>query len=71
MTTIDGTAHSGLAVICLEPENPYDFIVYDTLICEGNEVVYTIPPAKYAEGIPLDVFWLWSEIPNCWNSGCF
>jgi len=41
---------TGLAVFCLEPRNPKDFIQFDTIICEGNTRIYTIPPVDYANG---------------------
>jgi hypothetical protein len=50
LTSIDGQSRTGLALICLEPENPSFFNNFDTLICEEESVIYTIPPVNYAEG---------------------
>ena len=50
LTSIDGQARNGLAVICLEPGDPSFFNNFDTLICEGESSIYTIPPVEYAEG---------------------
>lgn len=42
--------HIGLAIFCLEPNNPKDFTVFDQSICEGNIRTYTIPAAQFATG---------------------
>lgn len=50
MTSMDGLPRKGMAIFCLEPLNPSPFTVYDTTICSGNTVTYTIPQADYATG---------------------
>ena len=50
LTSIDANPRNGLAVICLEPEDPSFFNNFDTMICEGEAAIYTIPSVEYAEG---------------------
>ncbi len=65
LSNVSGQARTGLAVICLEPENPKSFnnlwdlpAVYpnpqpfelDTVVCAGNIKAFTLPPALYAKG---------------------
>lgn len=50
MTSAGGSSRAGLAVYCLEPDDPKDFIVFDTTICPGNQIIYTIPQANMANG---------------------
>ncbi len=50
LTEIDSEPRTGLAVICLEPEDPMAFTDFDSTICEGQSVIYSIPNVKYAEG---------------------
>lgn len=65
LSTIAGQSRTGLAIMCLEPEdadpmnnlynlgslppNPPPFDL-DTVVCAGNIKAYTVPPAKYAKG---------------------
>lgn len=65
LSTVSGQTRTGLAVICLEPENPkpmnnlWDVSVafpnpqpfeLDTIVCAGNIKAYTVPPVNYANG---------------------
>jgi hypothetical protein len=50
ITGVNGSARTGLAVFCLEPEDPKPFINPDLTICSGNEIVYSIPPSKMVDG---------------------
>ncbi|MDA7762198.1 hypothetical protein N8927_03275 [Crocinitomicaceae bacterium] len=50
LTEIDSEPRTGLAVICLEPEDPAVFNDFDSTICEGETVLYSIPSPNYAEG---------------------
>jgi hypothetical protein len=65
LSTIAGQARTGLAIMCLEPEDakrmnnlynqlgqvgqPLPFDL-DTVVCAGNIKAYTVPPANYAKG---------------------
>ncbi|UKN01169.1 T9SS type A sorting domain-containing protein [Paracrocinitomix mangrovi] len=40
----------GLAMWCLEPDDPKFFLDFDTTICHGDTVKYSIPKTEYAEG---------------------
>lgn len=66
LSTVGGQSRTGLAVICLEPENPKKMnnlwnapqpqpptpvpFELDTIVCAGNIKAYTVPPAMYAKG---------------------
>lgn len=50
MTSMDGLSRKGMAIFCLEPQNPSPFTVFDTTVCAGNTNIYTIPQAEYATG---------------------
>ena len=43
-------AKTGFSCFCLEPKDVFDFTDFDTTICVGDTVLYTIPSADYAEG---------------------
>ena len=45
---------TGLFAYCLDPEDAKDFTVFDTTICQGDTVTYTIPAAEYADGYEWD-----------------
>jgi len=50
LTNVDGNSKKGLAVFCLEPEDPKEFTSFDITICEGNIRTYTIPEINLADG---------------------
>lgn len=41
---------SGIAVFCLEPADAKNFNVYDTTVCAGQTITYSIPTVQYADG---------------------
>lgn len=45
-----GMQRQGLAVFCLEPIDVFGFSDFDSTICYGDTVKYTIPQSQYAEG---------------------
>lgn len=50
LTNVNGSARSGLAVFCLEPQAAKPFIQSDPTACEGDSSTYTIPQAQCAGG---------------------
>jgi len=50
LTTLAGSAHSGLAAMCLPPKDTESFTTYDTLVCEEQQSIFTIPTAEFATG---------------------
>lgn len=50
MTTVGGQARAGVAVFCLEPENPLAFVNPDLSVCPDETVTYTIPDVNYETG---------------------
>lgn len=50
MNSASGSPKAGLAVFCIEPEDPKEFTSFDTTICEGNLRTYTIPKIAHADG---------------------
>lgn len=66
LATVSGQTRTGLAVICLEPENAKPMnnlwdapmtlppnpppFELDTVVCAGNIKAYTVPPANFAKG---------------------
>lgn len=48
--SVDSAQRKGLAIFCLEPEDPKPFINPDLSVCSGNQIIYTIPPSKMVDG---------------------
>lgn len=45
-----GEPRSGIAVFCLEPADAKNFNVFDTTVCPGQTITYSIPTVQYADG---------------------
>ncbi|MCB9223646.1 MAG: hypothetical protein H6582_05650 [Crocinitomicaceae bacterium] len=45
-----GPSRTGIAIYCLEPDDAQNFTAFDTTVCQGDIVTYTIPAAKFADG---------------------
>jgi PKD-like domain len=50
MTNANGQTRTGLAVFCLEPQNPAPFVNPTLSVCPNETVTYTIPDVNYETG---------------------
>jgi hypothetical protein len=50
LTQVNGLPRTGLSIFCMEPEDPSDFVVFDTMVCQGDLSTFSISNVKGADG---------------------